>query len=191
LSTVRRTAVASLAPGGINFKKMAKTILLSLFCIFVSSAQGQQSEELTRVICDSTNFTVTNFPPKLNMTAAQLESILNQEMYFGNQSNDSISFLYLCAVISCDGVADYTCINRAKDSADTQFCKKIINVFKSNCQWTPGKLRKDYYENALVKQGNKYVYKKRRVIENIYYTYCMKFELKNGRISIKTKINTP
>jgi hypothetical protein len=169
---------------------MAKTRLLLLFFFIGCIALGQQKEELIRVICDSTNFMVTNFPPKLNITNEQLDAILNQELSFINQSNDSISFIYISAVISCDGVADYKCIVGAKSRTYTEFCKNIINILKSNCQWTPGKLKKDYYEKVLVKQGNKYVYKKRKVIENVYYTYSMKFELKNGRISIKTKSDT-
>jgi hypothetical protein len=164
---------------------MGKTGLLLLFFFIGSFALGQQKEELIRVICDSTNFMVTNFPPKLNMTNEQMDAILNQELSFVNQRNDSISFIYISAVISCDGVADYECILGAQSRIDIEFCKNIINILKSNCQWTPGKLKKDYYEKVLVKQENKYVYKKRKVIENVYYTYSMKFELKNGRISIK------
>jgi hypothetical protein len=169
---------------------MAKTIILLVFFCIGTVALGQQKEELIRVICDSTNFSVTNFPPKINLTSEQLEAIINQEFSNSNQNNDSISYIYICAVINCEGTAEYKFMNKVQTSAVTISSEKIMNILKSKCQWTPGKLRKDYYEKILVRQGNKYVYEKRKVIENVCYTFCMKFELKNGRISIKSKINT-
>jgi len=175
--------------GGI-LKKMAKSIVLLLFSIFGSVALGQQNEELIRIVCDTTNFSVTNFPPKLNMTTEQLEAIINKEIAYSNQRDDSVLYFYICAVIKCEGSAEYKFFNDVQTSVIAVDSEKIIKIFKSNCQWTPGKLRKDYYEKVRVRKGNKYVYEKRKVIEYVHYTFCMKFEIKNGRVSIKSKINT-
>jgi len=164
---------------------MAKSILLLIFLFFglVSLTLGQQKEELIRIKCDTTIWSVTNFPPKLNMTNEELNAMINQQLHFDSRLNDSIAFIYICAVISCDGNADYKCFYRNEDSANREICEKVIDILKSNCKWTPGKLKKDSYENVRVKKGNKYVNEKRRVIENVYYNYSMQFKFKDGTIT--------
>lgn len=169
---------------------MARTMILLFFVYTSMITLGQQKEELIRVVCDSTNFSFTNFPPTLNLTSEQLESIINQEFSNGNQDNDTILNIYICAVINCQGNAEYKLMNKIQTNAVIVSGEKILNILKGNCQWSAGKLKKDYYEKIRVRKGNKYVYEKRMVTEKVHYTFCMKFELNSGKVYIRSKINT-
>jgi hypothetical protein len=166
---------------------MTKAILTIFFLIlgWTSLTQGQQNEDLVRIKCDTTIWSLTNYPPKLNKTNEELNRIINQGLQIGNQISDSIKFIYVCAVIKCDGSAEYKCFSKPKDTLYLKICGNIIDILKSNCKWTPGKLNKDSYENALVKKGNKSVYAKRKVIEYVHYNFCMKLELRKGVLTIK------
>lgn len=162
----------------------AKLLITCLLGALASFSHGQQNEELIRIECDTSTWSVTNFPPQLNMTREELSRIMTQETGSISQDTGTLEIIWVCAMVRCDGSADYLCTAKAGNSPDTLLCGRIVELLKRNCTWTPGKVNKDSYENVLIKKGNKSAYTKRKVVEYVHYQYCMKFERRNGLITV-------
>ena len=180
-----RTAAAGKPERGLHSHAVTIALgtLLVLFLGFTSLTLGHQDGEAVRIKCDTTVWSLTNYPPKPDKSNEDLNTMINLGLQIGTGLRDEIKFIYVGAVIDCEGNAAYRCFNKTEDTAGSRICAHIIEVLKNSCKWTPGKVNKDTYENVIVKKGNKTGYIRQKVIEYVHYNYSMKFELRKGKLT--------
>ena len=82
-------------------------ILLFVSLLLCTVTFGQKKAELVREVCDTSHWSVTNYPPRFNMSLEELNALLNRELNLSSNSADPVSFVYIAVVISCNGEADY------------------------------------------------------------------------------------
>lgn len=167
-----------------------KWFLLFLFLVFNLLIFGQKEEPLVIYKCDTSQREVkiisTKYPPVLKMKRQELETLLNGGLNISSSSNENSFTVNIVAIINCDSTATYELPLRIKSNKDIppELGNKIIEILKSNCQWSPGKTDVVLTKRILKKVNNKLVPFDQYTHYLTQYEQIMQFKIADGKISL-------